>query len=100
MDLVESTLLELKEDYVGVWELFREAQDMHADETAKLIVLDAIRRLMARGDIQFGDFDGNTFTPMDLGIEGVVKKIQGDLRTLGRFPNIGEIGWLRLSTLD
>ena len=100
MDLVESTLLELQQDYVGVWELFREAQGMHAEETAEIVVLDAVRQLMARGDIQFGDFDGNTFTPMDLGIEGVVQKIQGELRTLGRCPDIGEIGWLRLSTLD
>jgi hypothetical protein len=86
---------EAGEDYVGLWQLFRslpETGKPTQDAVAEVIAI--LRQLLTMPGVRVGQFEGTTFVPWTGGNAEVLTRLENQLRSLGRYPDIGEVAWL------
>ncbi len=91
---------ELEDDYVGLWKVpwhIRRAVPAASDDETREISAAVLEALIAQ-DATIGILDETTgsFDPWDR--EAAVDIAMSAWRNLGRDPNIGEIGWLALTS--
>lgn len=91
---------ELEDDYVGVWKVpwhIRRAVPEASDDDIREISAAVLEALVAR-DAAIGSLDETTgsFDPWDTDV--AVDTAMSAWRNLGRDPNIGEVGWLALTS--
>ena len=91
---------ELDDDYVGLWVLawhVRRALPQVGDDDVRDISAAVLEALVGQ-DAALGTLDGATgfFYPWDA--DAAVAVAMSAWRDLGRDPNIGEIGWLALTS--
>jgi hypothetical protein len=92
--VVASVSSEAAEDYVGLWSVVRHLRRYlpHATDAALQSSLrDVIRRLMSSG-CAFGQFVDNVGFVVWPG-DQIVEQVLDALASLGRDPDIGEVGW-------
>lgn len=97
-DLIEGVATrvsgEAAEDYVGLWTLVRDLRRRmpQADDSALLMALEQVVRRVLSSHCVFGQFVSDrrfVVWPAD----GIVERIRDELASLGRDPDIGEVGW-------
>jgi len=94
-----SVRTEAAEDYVGLWSVVRNLRQRMPDASEGAVqsaLEDVIRRLLS-SDCVFGQFVD------DLGFvawppDRLIEQVLDELATLGRDPDIGEVGWFLAST--
>jgi hypothetical protein len=95
-------LLEGRDDYFGLWSLFRELKiefKISKFEEAKPIVLNVLRGLLAENLVQPMSF--NAQGKLDAWLEAglpAYKKIVSDLEILNREPDVQDICWFELTS--
>jgi hypothetical protein len=89
---------ECREDYVGLWSIVREVQDIPI-ERSKIVetTLALLRGLLVEGKIVAGTFHGERFQKWEMPVNSIIARIDLEWRKLGRDPNIGEIVWFTAS---
>lgn len=89
-----SVCAEAEEDYVGLWSVVRRLRQQMplADESAVHSALGGVLRRVLSGGCIFGQFTtAGTFAAWPEG--RVIERLLDELASLGRDPDIGEIGW-------
>jgi len=97
MNLIESVLAELEEDYVGLWLLFKEAR-MAESSGANIseIVLTTTRELIRNPNVVVGDFVNQDFLAWTYPQDRIMEEIVARLTKLNRDPDIGEVCWFSM----
>lgn len=85
-------------DFVGLWEIIRNAKRLEPSATGKAIqdsVVNAIAELLERGFVTPGEPtpDGG-FADWALDSDEALKRVRNDWTRLGSEPNVGDIVWL------
>lgn len=99
-----SHLREGMEDYVGFWEIVRDANELSQDslnfESKKEIALQMVHDLVAGGHMKLGDLkriEGTNFeevVPWELELDDMIRRIELEWKELGREPYMWEICFL------
>lgn len=102
--LERNILLSCNDDYTGLWEAIRDAEDAHAQATpedVQRITLEAIAGLLEKGLILAGfpRRGGVGFDAWDLPNDQIIKRIEHDWNALGQEPTIGDVVWF-VSTIE
>ncbi len=96
-DVQEQVLIELLDDWVGLWEIARMLQGVSPPASWEQRRSDAVRlieSLLTKGYIRAGDLTaGGVFVPWDMPAKAIAQKIDAQWRALGRDPDIGELCW-------
>lgn len=94
-NIVERVREEGETDYVGIWTISRmlgvspNREQLESDSVTAIV-----KSLLVDGTMVIGQFEDGSFRPWSGDLESRLQRLQSELSTLGRAPDIGEIGWL------
>lgn len=93
---------ELDDDHVEVWAIpwHIRADQPAASDAQVMMIGEAVLRALLDRDVRLGRLDGTTGKFVDLNYPDPIDVIMTSWRSLGRDPEMGEIGWLSLEERD
>ncbi len=100
-EITDSFLKEAEEDYIGLWQLIKEAKRFATTEeplVVQAVTLAIVREFLAAG-LEAGEppYSVTGYIPWpDQNPDAVTSRIEQEWEALGREPNIGEICWFNL----
>lgn len=98
----DDVLLSGIDDWVGLWEVVRSAQEYAEPNMAAVgevqdLVILVVQKLLAESLVEIGDLHGLDFQPWPISIREALTKVRTAWQALGRNPSIGEVCWLNLT---
>lgn len=86
---------ECGEDYVGLWQICRslpQTEEPMQDTVADVVAI--VRQLLSMPGVRLGQCDGSAFVPWVDDTFEVLARLERQLHSLGRHPDVGQIAWL------
>ena len=99
--IIDGFLREAVEDYIGLWQVIKEAKDLNPDANdveLRSLALCLVRDLLLAG-FEAGNppYSPSGYQPwLDQDLDHVIARIEYEWNALGREPNIGDIVWFGL----
>jgi hypothetical protein len=93
--VIQSVLVESREDFVGLWIVVRRMREEFAHRSdIRELVLNTLKVLISEYGLVIGDFKYEEFVPWGCTHGQAIERVDAEWQTLGRDPDIGEVAWL------
>ena len=94
--VIDRFRLELLEDYVGLWQIFRDVEETapRTPSTTTDKIVAVANALLDDDRVAIGQFRGQSFEEWPGSRAEKMNRLRAELTELGRPPDIGDIAWL------